>query len=127
MIDDLSQEFHPFPKVYKEKKQPKRIRQIGKKGRANIEANKELKRTSYEQGKQDCEIKLPGCFKVWMGFAHGKKKRKLTPEELKRFAIRACNPCHDKIEYDCKKWTGMSMEEFVAKVLREREKHEEYK
>jgi hypothetical protein len=117
---DLSQEFHPQPKVYKAKKEPKPIKQIGKKGKLNLEANKEFKKTFEEIGITECEIKLDGCWKIIMGFAHGKKRIDLTPEELKKFAIGACNPCHHKIEYECEKYTGLTMEQFVKKTIEQR-------
>jgi hypothetical protein len=119
---DLSSSFNPVPKVFKAKKDPKPIKQIGKKGKENIEATEQLKKDFQDLGVFGCEIKLEGCWKILMGFAHGKKKRKLTPEELKKFAIGACNPCHDKIEYFCKKWTGLTMEQFVTKIINERKK-----
>jgi hypothetical protein len=118
---DLGNSFNPVPKpLKKEKSSPKPIKKIGKKGKLNLEATAELKKTSELLGITECEIKLNGCWKVIHGFAHGKKKRKLTPEELKKFAIGACNPCHDKIEYECEKWTGMTMEQFVRKTIQER-------
>ena len=117
---DLTNEFHPVPKVFREKKSPKPINRIGKKGRANLAATAELKEKAETTGRTRCEIRLEGCWGLIQGFAHGKKKRKLTPTELRKFAIGGCNPCHDKIEYDCKKWTGLTMEQFVRKVIRER-------
>ena len=108
---DLSGEVYPQEKTYKKKKEPKAINKIGKKGEANLEATAELKKTAVKLGIITCEIQLEGCWKTLMGFAHGKKKSKgMTPTELKKFAIGACNPCHQKIEYDCEKWTGMAME-----------------
>src|ERR1035437_4617804 len=117
---DLSQSFHPMPKVYKAKKEPAPINKIGKKGKLNLEANEQLKKDFQDMEIFNCEIKLPGCWKILMNWAHGKKRRNLTPEELKKFAIGACTPCHDKIEYDCKKWTGLTMAEFVTKVINSR-------
>lgn len=117
---DLSQEFHPIPKVYRVKKEPRPIKQIGKKGKLNLKANLELKKTFAEIGITKCEIQLEGCWKIIMGFAHGKKRRNLTPKELKKFAIGGCNPCHDKIEYDCEKYTGITMEQFVKKTIENR-------
>lgn len=117
---DLSKEFNPCPKTYKTKKMPKPINKIGKKGKLNLESAKELREDAIKNDRFYCEIKLSGCWKIWMGAAHGKKKRKLTLEELKKFAIGACNPCHHKIEYECEKWTGMSMEQFVRYVIKNR-------
>lgn len=118
---DLSREFHPVPKpAPRLKKTPKPINKIGKKGKANLAAVKDLKATAVALGIKECEIKLNGCWKIIMGFAHGKKKINLTPEELKKFAIAACNPCHQKIEYECEKYTGMSMEQFVRQVIKDR-------
>ena len=108
------------PKTFKKKKEPKGLNKIGKKGKANLEANVELKATSQKLGITTCEIKLNGCWNEIHGFAHGKKRIDLTPEELKKFAIGGCNPCHEKIEYDCEKWTGMTMEQFVRMTIENR-------
>jgi hypothetical protein len=112
----------PQPKKYKEKKNQKPVKKIGKQTEANMEATKGLMQTAVKLGITTCEVKLDGCWKGIQGFAHGKKKRKLTPIELKKFAIGSCNPCHDKIEYDCEKWTGMTMEQFVRMTIRNRKK-----
>lgn len=117
---DLSKEFNPQPKVFKAKKEAKPIKQIGKKGKININATKELKDYFFKHGITTCEIQLAGCWKIIMGFAHGKKRNDLTPEELRKFAIGACNPCHQKIEYDCVKHTGLTMEQFVGKTIENR-------
>lgn len=117
---DFNSSFNPVPKVFKEKKNPKPIKPIGKQGKLNMEATAGLMQTAVKLGLTTCEIKLDGCWKTLMGFAHGKKKRKLTPLELKKFAIGACNPCHDKIEYECEKWTGLPMEQFVRMTIKNR-------
>lgn len=114
---DLSKEFHPYPKPVSKKKAPKPLKQIGKKGKLNLEANLELKRYFEKHGIRACEIQLDGCWRIIMGFAHGKKRGDLTPEELKKFAIGACNPCHQKIEYECEKYTDMTMEQYVRKTI----------
>lgn len=121
IITDLSNEFYPVPKVYKERKQPKPIKKIGKKGKLNMEATKGLMQTAVKLGITTCEIQLNGCWKGIQGFAHGKKKSGgMTPLELKKLAIGACNQCHTKIEYECEKWTGMTMEQFVRMVIKNR-------
>lgn len=118
---NLGDSFHPQPKTFKEKKKPKGINKIGKKGEANLEATAELKAEAERLGITKCEVQLNGCWGVIHGFAHGKKKSKgMTPDELKKFAIAACNECHYKIEYNCEKWTGLSMEQFVKMVIKNR-------
>ena len=120
---DLSGECNPQPKQYKAKKTPKPIKKIGEKGEANLKAVVALKKEAEQLGITTCEIKLEGCWKSIMNFAHGKKKSKgMTKKELETFAIAACNPCHQKIEYECEAWTGMKMEKFVKKVIKERKK-----
>lgn len=120
---DLSGFAGSFDKPLKKTKKPQKpIKQIGKKGKENLEATAELKRTAEELGITKCEIQLNGCWREIHGFVHGKKRRNLTKEELRKFAIGGCNPCHDKVEYDCEKWTGMTMEQFVRQVIKNRRK-----
>src|SRR5690349_2391044 len=106
---DLSKEFHPVPKPQKlEKSKP---HPIGA-GKKTIQANEdraERKKDFVKMGIDYCEIKLPGCWKIIHGFAHVDKQNNMTPEEKRYAAIGACNPCHHKIEYECEKWTGLSM------------------
>lgn len=117
---DLSSEFYPIPKVFKPKKIPKGIRKIGKKSKLNLEANVILKSDFQRMGITRCEVQLNDCWGVIQGFAHGKKRRDLTLAELKKFAIGSCNACHHKIEYECEKWTGMTMEQFVRMTIKNR-------
>lgn len=117
---DLSKSFNPVPKPLRKVSLPKPMNKIGKKTVANMEATAELKKTAIQLGITKCEVKLNDCWKDIHGFAHGKKKRKLTADELKKFAIASCNNCHQKIEYECQKWTGMAMEQFVRQVIADR-------
>ncbi len=95
---DLSQSFHPQPKVYKAKKEPKTMNQIGKKGKEDIIARSENKEEMEKLGITSCELKYEGCWhNNALTFAHAKKRRKLTKEDL-HTAIVACQPCHAQIE-----------------------------
>lgn len=47
---DLSQEFHPYPKVYKAKKMPKPIAKIGKKGNQWIKDRAKLVKEAVAEG-----------------------------------------------------------------------------
>jgi hypothetical protein len=123
---DLSKEFHPQPKVYKSKKEPKPIAKIGKKGQESLDNVAERKKEFEAVGITTCEIsaypKTKWVFEnvCWhnnaLSFAHGKKRKKLTKEELKK-VILGCVPCHTIIEYECEKKTGLTMEQFVDAVI----------
>jgi len=114
---DLSKEFHPVPKPQKrEKRHPKRINPIGKKGRDNLD-NVAQRKIEFERvGITECEARLAPCWRNnALGFAHAKKRRKLTKEELKK-VILICNPCHSIIEV----LPAEDMEAFVDKVIANR-------
>jgi hypothetical protein len=124
---DLSKEFNPVPKPQKkEKKSPQPIKQLGKKGRDNVDNVAERKKEFEKAGITECEISaykptMAVFAKIcWhnnaLGFAHGKKRKKLTKEELKK-VILGCTPCHTIIEYECLKKTGMTMEQFIDAVI----------
>jgi len=79
------------------------LNRIGKVGRANLEANKRLKKWFLDQDITTCEAELPGCLHNWaLTFAHKHKRvyyggdaSKLSdPQEV----ILACTACHDTIE-----------------------------
>jgi hypothetical protein len=95
---DLSKEFYPVPKVFKVKKQSKPIKQIGKKGKLNLEANIQMKKDFEALGITECEVKLKGCWKNnALTFAHLDKRRYLKKEDLIT-GVLACTPCHMQIE-----------------------------
>lgn len=59
-----------------------------------------LKKEFESKGITSCELKYSGCMRDnFLSFAHAKKRRYLTDEEL-YIVILACQPCHHKIEYD---------------------------
>ena len=97
---DLSQEFHPQPKVYKAKKEPKPIKKVGKKGKEWIEDRAKLIKEAVIDGR----IEL--IDKVVVGVCEDCKKRKpLDPDHrLKRSQGGSndksnidwvCRKCHD--------------------------------
>lgn len=96
---DLSQEFHPQPKVYKSKKMPNPIAKIGKKGSASLQAVDTLKGMFEKVGIVICEIKKEGmCWRSnALTFAHLEKRRKLTVADLLTVVL-ACIPCHTWVE-----------------------------
>ena len=113
---DLSQEFHPCPKVYKAEKAPKRLNPIGKKTQDSLDNVAERKKEFEAVGIIECEAELKPCWKNnALGFAHGKKRRKLTKAELKK-VILICNPCHAVIEI----WKPEEMEKFVNDIIKKR-------
>lgn len=94
---DLSQEFHPVPKVYKSKKPPKPLK-AGAKTNEWEEARKELKKLFEANEVTSCELKLQGCWKKnALTFAHIDKRRNLTPNEITAVVL-LCTPCHQKVE-----------------------------
>src|ERR1035437_371107 len=97
---DLSQEFHPQPKVYKAKKEPKPIKKVGKKGKEWIEDRSKLIKEAVIDGR----IEL--IENVVVGVCEDCKKRKpLDPDHrLKRSQGGSndksnidwvCRKCHD--------------------------------
>lgn len=78
------------------------IRRIGKVGKANLEANRRLKKILP---KEYCEVQLDGCMNNWpLTWAHRHKRSwyKGDPDLLADLnqVVVACQPCHDKIEHD---------------------------
>lgn len=90
----------------------------GKKTIAWSKARKELVREFEDRGITSCEINLQGCTSgMYLGFAHTKKRRDVT--DLKRVVL-ACNNCHYKVEYECKRWTGLNMESYLESIIESR-------
>ena len=96
--------FQSSPKPVKEEKKRKSIRKIGKIGKRNIDANKELKKKyillTYLP---PCEIgKVGVCWHVTHGFAHRHSRvdYRAHPEMLSSVnqTLKACNPCHTWID-----------------------------
>jgi hypothetical protein len=73
---------------------------IGKKTLKRRAMNLRLKKRHIENGyPQTCEIKLPKCMGSWAnGWAHSKKSRYITTDELWMTAVLACPQCHETIE-----------------------------
>lgn len=89
-----------YPKPEKTIKKRKSIRKVGKIGKRNIEANKELKKTySSLPELPPCEIGRIGlCWRVTHGFAHRHSRvdYRKYPKLLSSVnqTLKACNPCH---------------------------------
>ena len=117
IVTDLSGEFHPQPKVFKAKKEPKPLKQAGKKTKAWDEAREELKKEFEEMGITECEIRLKGCRKNnFLSFAHIDKRKNLSKEDLKEVVL-ACVPCHNIVEF---KWGREKMKEFLMSIIKNR-------
>ena len=72
---------------------------VGKKTLKWMRVRAKLKRKFDAAGITACELGYPGCWKdESLGFAHGKKRRKLIGDELETLVVLACNSCHDRIE-----------------------------
>ncbi|HZX13025.1 MAG: hypothetical protein UV58_C0013G0014 [Candidatus Wolfebacteria bacterium GW2011_GWC1_43_10] len=62
---------------------------------------RKLKIEYEKRGITTCELRFPGCwFDNALGFAHRYKRSDPRCEHTFKGTILACNPCHDKIEYD---------------------------
>lgn len=96
----------------------KPLNRVGPRTRAWSEERAKLKRRFEAVGIVTCELFYAGCaFDDYLGFAHAKKRRKLTREDL-GVVILACNFCHDQIE-------GLapeSMESIVMSTIADRKR-----
>lgn len=89
------------------------IRAVGKKGRANAKANKEIDAEAARHGITFCEIKFTGCLGSFMlQRCHSKKRRNIKGDEIKE-AIYGCHSCHEIIEL----WPEERMTAFVRERL----------
>ena len=83
-------------------------------------ARAELIKEFGDRGITTCEIGLEGCTKNnFLGFAHTTKRRDAV--DLKRVVL-ACVLCHSKVEYECEKWTGKNMEDYLEEIIANRTK-----
>lgn len=79
------------------------MRQIGKIGRRNIEANRELRDFYYENETTTCELGFKNCQVNWtLAFAHRHNRvwYRSRPELLSDInqTILACQPCHAQMD-----------------------------
>ena len=90
----------------------------GKKTKEWERVRKELKKQFYESDITVCELDLNGCwFNNGLGFAHTRKRRNVIDLYC---VVLACNPCHQKIEYESEKYTGMDMETYLESIIARR-------
>lgn len=94
------------------------IRQIGRQGKINIEANRKLRLLYQDKGLEKCEVGLSKCMRTFgLSFAHRHKRNWYysKPELLSDFnqTILACASCHSELEKDKK------LTEDVFKLLRD--------
>jgi hypothetical protein len=109
---DLTNSYHPVPKVYKAKKEPKPI-QPGKKTIAWDNTRAVLKERFKKHGVTTCEAGLGGCWKNnALSFAHREKRNNLKPGELTA-VILVCIPCHSILEALPHK----KMAKFIDKII----------
>lgn len=89
------------------------LNKIGKKGRANQKANKEIDKEAARHGITFCEAQLDGCLGSFMlQRMHSKKRRNIRGAEIIE-AIYGCDHCHSIAEL----WPEAKMTEFVrAKI-----------
>lgn len=116
LTPDLSKEFHPVPKPLKRVKIPKNMKTEGKKTIAWTDKRNELKEEFYKMKIVVCELRYVGCWRnTALGFAHAKKRRKLTTEDLGSVAL-ICNPCHAILEV----LPPEEMERIVMNIIKRR-------
>lgn len=75
------------------------MRRIGKRGRANITANRKCKAELLSKGITRCGV----CgTDNYLTIAHIRKRREMTPDELSEWGnyLLLCQRCHEHIEYD---------------------------
>jgi len=74
---------------------------IGKKALEWLQASDELEEIYLEKGITLCELRFEGCWiNSALHFAHLYKRNDPRCEHTFQGTILACNPCHQKIEYD---------------------------
>jgi len=85
----------------------KAIRKVGKRGKINLEANKELKKLFQQKGINRCELHFLGCWGTnALSYVHRHKRRdyygkeKLLTDFLQ--VLLGCVPCHQILEQDAK-------------------------
>lgn len=66
---------------------------------------KKIQEKAFEKaGINECELRLTMCKpKLFLAFAHGKKRKELSGNELANLIVLACQPCHEHIEYNIPK------------------------
>lgn len=71
------------------------------KGEIWTKQRKKLKVEYEDKGITTCELRLEGCWNDnALGFAHRYKRSDPRCEHDFNGTVLACNPCHQKIEYD---------------------------
>lgn len=74
---------------------------MGKKVDEWDRARKSLIKAYSDVGIEYCELNIDGKHNgLWVAFAHGRKRRHLVGTELYTFVAKACQGCHDYIEYE---------------------------
>lgn len=114
---DLTNEFHPVPKVFKAKKEKKGLNPIGKKGANWNDARAQLIILFEKNGITECEIKYKGCWKDnALGFAHVDKRRFLSQEDVRspNKVVLACNPCHQIVEQESREEMRKELDKIIA-------------
>jgi hypothetical protein len=94
------------------KRSRERIRKVGKVGLKNARALRVFKRECARLGIERCEVRYMGCTGEPTTWAHGRRRRFLKGDELERFAVAACIPCHTTLDQK------MSHEECAREVAR---------
>lgn len=119
---DLSKEFYPQPKKYKEKKEPKPLKKTGKRTEAWLVGQPKLKELFKEKGIVSCEIVLSGCKGAYLwGFAHVQRRGRYDLIELTdpHHVVFACQACHSFVD-DASKMPKEKAEKLLAGIVASR-------
>lgn len=90
------------------------IRRVGRIGKINSKARREIAAIAREGNMKECELKFGGCTKTWPLAPAHRHKRAWYEGDAKLLADRrqwvcACQACHDQIEIDA----GLTEEMFL--------------
>lgn len=83
-----------------------RLNKIGKVGRNNLKANKEIAQMWLDKGIDFCELGLTVCIQRMLPLQNVHRHKRMwyrnQPEKLSDFkqVVRGCTACHNRIEND---------------------------
>jgi hypothetical protein len=104
-----------FPKPTKRVKKKKRLNPRGDKVEVWEMTREILKERFQAAGITSCELRYPGCWRNnALSFAHSKKRRYITSQEVLEEVCLCCTSCHQKIEFRA------DMYQIVRKVITSR-------
>lgn len=128
---DLSQSYHPCPKIYKAKKEPKPLKKAGKKTKNWEDGRAELKIIFKDNGITKDEIypfvleNMPKLLKKYkfdnknsfLGFAHTRRRNTLTEEQVRdpHFVVLANQNNHEIVDQKMPKKKAEALLDSIVK------------